>query len=169
MSDVIPDLGLPTAIIAGRAVPILDKPYTTIVRAIEEAGDGALAMESFHGRSVHSACAEHFCGSVHCIAGWATRLCGKQGFELERDTSDVAHAASLILMASSPLQPPDFMPEDYANKDDYKDEDEYLELVNIYAMDGLRWLADREAEIKRPFDDTTRAADNVLAKAKGAV
>ena len=61
------------------------------------------------------------------------------------------------------------MPEDYANKDDYKDEDEYLELVNIYAMDGLRWLADREAEIKRPFDDTTRAADNVLAKAKGAV
>lgn len=111
------NLNLPTKRVGLLDVPILDKPYTKILEAVKHAGC-RLNMTVWHGDDTEEGYEElspieHFCGTVHCIAGWANHLCGLQGFILEsRLNDDPECAAEMILEASSDLDRPDFMSSD---------------------------------------------------------
>lgn len=107
-----PQLNLPTKRVDGYDVPILDRPYTQILEAIERGA--ALDMDRWHGEtySDEELTPEMFCGTTHCLAGWTVHLCGVQGFALEQELA-VPRLASMILEASSTLEVPGFYPDDY--------------------------------------------------------
>ncbi len=88
-----PDLKLPTVLIDGpawsskRYTPKLDHIDARALAEIEKGGE--LNMDDYH-----------FCNSVHCIAGWYIHLCGKQGYDLEREFGGT-RAATMIYEAST--------------------------------------------------------------------
>lgn len=132
----IPNLNLPTKIVDYYVVPILDKPYTRIVEAIEQGGK--LDMDNFH-----------FCGTTHCIAGWAVHICGLQGYQLEASANrnnelGPEKAAELIFEASSTLKAPPFYQDDYPEIFNCEEED-MSDVVNVAALAKLRELAALEA------------------------
>lgn len=148
-----PNLNLPTKLVAGIVVPVLDKPYTQMLAAIE--GEYELAMDTIHGQSLSDITEESgFCGTVHCIAGLTLHLCGAQGKELEGLRARVAtRIAKLILNASSALSVPEFFPESYLSESEIdvpgNDEtwsEETMELVNARAIEEIRWRAAEEQE-----------------------
>ena len=44
----------------------------------------------------------HVCKTTHCRAGWTIHVCGKQGYQLEKECENWEEAASLILKANYP-------------------------------------------------------------------
>lgn len=134
-----PDLNLPTVRIGCYTVPILDRPYSQILAAIEGGGD--LDMSTWHNRS--------FCGSCHCIAGWTTHLCGQQGRALELAFGSFGeateYAAEMILKQSSTLAVPRLVPYDYYScGDEYKGD---KRSINVRALDTIRALAAQEVTL----------------------
>ena len=143
----IPNLNLPVKLVDGYEVPILDKPYTRIVEAIEQGGE--LRMDVVHG-----------CGAVHCIAGWVIALCGEQGYALQSvivDDMDIEEedgglhpsvglgAGRRILRASSPLPIPGLYPDDYDGElDSGLSDSEYDRETNAAALVELRRLSAME-------------------------
>lgn len=161
MSQTIepPNLNLPTKLVDGIEVPILEKPYTRILEAIERGG--ILHMAWWHGTQFNrDDLSFNFCGTVHCIAGWTTHLCGLQGVTLEHKLAESArekgvyanpgNAAELILQASSNLPIPEFDPSGYYVKDDDDDDDGDViddtdDTVNHSALEAIRFRAAQEA------------------------
>ena len=142
MKSRLPDLRLPTKDVYGLKVPILDNPYTQILRAIEQGG--TLEMFGWHTEKFGSDGVPHLaCGTVHCIGGWTTHLCGAQGFALETKVG-CDDAADMILCASSRLPVPSFDPEDY-EADGWDDDDDLGNTVNKDALATIRNLAAQEA------------------------
>ena len=77
------------AIDSAKNVPILEKPYTKILEAINV---GGLEMETWHT-----------CKTTHCVGGWTVTLApGGKEFEAKWQT---ANAARMILSASRPGAP----------------------------------------------------------------
>ena len=154
---MIPNHNLPTKEINGYTVPILDRPYTRIVEAIDKEGRLEMAVV-------------HECDTVHCIAGWPIHLCGKQGYELEAaiaanwrdddsespkdydplDPDSMMHglaAGRMVMEASSLLEVPGLFPDDYMDIDDNFDSDEAEgSAINARALTKLRELAAQEQE-----------------------
>jgi hypothetical protein len=139
---MIPNLHLQTKQVDGDNVPILPKPYTAIVQAIERQG-----LQHF---DMNVLVEEYSCGTVRCIAGWTLYLCGAQGVEFSNligreNGSDGTvmndlRAAHLILDASSNLPVPKFCPHNYEEDGSDSDED-----INARALTHLRELAAQEA------------------------
>jgi hypothetical protein len=141
-AETIPDLGLPTKNVDDFEVPILEKPYSRILEAIETGGE--LDMLSWHGHDINKySTTESFCGTVHCIAGWTIRLCGAQGKALE-DVIGPTDAGSAILRASSELEQPCFYGEGYV--DELTDVITNAHRINRIALETIRDLARQEAE-----------------------
>lgn len=135
---ILPNLNLPTKEVDGLIVPILDKPYTKIVEAIDRLGPRrAIEMGSWHS-----------CETCHCIAGWAIHLCGEQGYDLEESARCAGVAGRMILTASSGLKLPNFHPGPYKEDlrvDDDATADDICRYVNEAALVKLRALAAQEA------------------------
>lgn len=70
-------------------IPILEKPFTKILNAIQSDG---CTLDMTHW---------HKCSTNHCLAGWTVHLCGNAGYDLEAETS-TSVAAAFILTRSSP-------------------------------------------------------------------
>lgn len=149
----IPNLNLPTKLVDGVEVPVLDKPYTQVAEAIRRGG--GLDMSWWHGQwDRKRAMSANFCGTVHCIAGWVTHLCGAQGIYLEREVIaigkdkglhyDPGIAAEMILSVSSSLPRPHFDPWSYF-VDDEGYFDDSPENVNRRALEKIEALAIEEA------------------------
>ena len=150
-----PNLNLPTREVDGIEVPILDKPYTKLMAAIESGYE--LEMDTVHGQDIEGLTEEGgFCGTVHCIAGLAVHLCGAQGKVLEGPyAAKTLLVAERILKASSDLPRPRFFPDNYLSKEEIDDprnsetwSEETMELVNSRALEGIRWrAADRKSDL----------------------
>jgi len=91
------------------AVPDIDR---AILEAIDRGG--RLCMDHWHGDKDDFAATYEGrrCGTTHCRAGWAIRLAGQPGYDLE-DRFDAGTAGALIYAASRPGVPvPDFYASD---------------------------------------------------------
>lgn len=77
-------------------IPVIENIDRQILDAIQEEG-GKLDMAEWHT-----------CATTHCRAGWAIRLAGAQGYELENEVGPNI-AGALIYAVSRPDRPiPDF-------------------------------------------------------------
>ena len=81
------------------AIPTIDRPYKTILEAINAEGC-SLEMGSWHQ-----------CKTTHCLGGWTVTLAGQAGSELE-ERFDTEVAARAILRKSRPDAP---LPNFYAS------------------------------------------------------
>lgn len=144
-----PQLNLPTKVVYGIEVPVLEKPYTQILRATEDGME--LAMDTIHGTPFPDL-SGGFCGAVHCIAGATLHLCGAQGKALEGEHAGRAiSSARMILIASSTLPVPGFFPGDYLSREELEAETrqtysaEVLAIANARALEAIRERAAQEA------------------------
>jgi hypothetical protein len=85
-------------------VPVIDKLDAKILAAVTKGG-GQLNMGSWHS-----------CETMHCRAGWAIHLAGKDGYALEQRYGS-HHAGRMLYIAATGRVPHFFAPNDVALED----------------------------------------------------
>jgi hypothetical protein len=83
-------------------VPLLPYLNTKVLSAVLDNGN-KLEMSIWH-----------VCKTTHCRAGWTIHVCGKQGYDLEKEIGDEEKTAELILRTNYPDKE---LPHFYANND----------------------------------------------------
>jgi hypothetical protein len=72
-------------------IPVVENIHSKILEAVTAEGN-SINMSSWHS-----------CDTTHCRAGWAVHIAGKEGYELESQTS-TQFAAMQIFKASSDVK-----------------------------------------------------------------
>lgn len=87
-------------------IPNIDAAILASIAKNEAAGTNGLRMDSWHGslKDGGEVNENNWCGTVHCRAGYAICLAGKEGFELERKYGP-STAGMLLYLKSTPDAP----------------------------------------------------------------